>query len=107
MDVFSRVLMVIGCLFILIASLGSLKFPDTLTRMAAISKSSTLGVGLICIGGILEFGWSEASLQLAVGTAFLFVAIPLASHLLGRTRINSRRALFEGTQRNDYSSEDS
>lgn len=107
MEVFSRVLMVIGCLFILIASLGSLKFPDTLTRMAAIAKSSTLGVGLICIGGIFEFGWSEASLQLGIGTAFLFVAIPLASHLLGRTRINSRRALFEGTQRNDYSSEDS
>jgi multicomponent Na+:H+ antiporter subunit G len=101
-EILSRIFMVVGCVFIFIASLGSLKFPDTLTRMAAIAKSSTLGVGLICVGGFLEFGWGEASLQLAIGTAFLFVAIPLASHLLGRTRINSRRALFERTQRNDY-----
>ena len=102
MEMLSRIFMVLGCVFIFIASVGSLKFPDTLTRMAAIAKSSTLGVGLICIGGFLEFGWGEASVQLAIGTAFLFLAIPLASHLLGRTRIDSKRALFERTQRNDY-----
>lgn len=102
----SRIFMVMGCVFIFIASVGSLKFPDTLTRMAAIAKSSTLGIGLICVGGFLEFGWDEASLLLAIGTAFLFLAIPLGSHLLGRTRINSRRALFEHTQRNDYTGED-
>ena len=103
MEMASQILMVMGCVFICIASLGSLKFPDTLTRMAAISKSSTLGVSLICLGGFFEFGWSEASWQLAIGTVFLFLAIPLSSHLLGRTRINSRRALFRHTQRNDYS----
>lgn len=102
METVSRVFMAVGCLFIFIAAIGSIKFPDTLTRMAAIAKSSTLGVGLICVGGFLEFGWSEASAQLGISTAFLFIAIPLASHLLGRTRVNSRRALFERTQRNDY-----
>lgn len=103
MEMISRILIVVGCVFIFISALGSLKFPDTLTRMAAISKSSTLGIGLICLGGFLEFGWSEASWQLAIGIVFLFLAIPLSSHLLGRTRIKSRRALFEYTQRNDYS----
>jgi multicomponent Na+:H+ antiporter subunit G len=98
----SLAFMVVGCVFIFIASVGSLKLPDTLTRMAAIAKSSTLGVGLICVGGFFEFGWGEASLQLGIGTSFLFLAIPLASHLLGRTRVNSRRPLFERTQRNDY-----
>lgn len=102
MEMLPRIFMIIGCLFIFIASVGSLKFPDTLTRMAAIAKSSTLGIGLICVGGFLEFGWTEASLQLGISTAFLFIAIPLASHLLGRTRVNSKRALFERTQRNDY-----
>ena len=106
MESLSQIFMVAGCLFIFIASVGSLKFPDTLTRMAAIAKSSTLGIGLICVGGFLEFGWSEASVQLAVATSFLFVAIPLASHLLGRTRVNSRRALFENTQRNDFHGEE-
>lgn len=105
-ETLSRISIATGCVFIFIASLGSLKFPDTLTRMAAIAKSSTLGVGLICLGGALEFGWSEASGQLAVGTIFLFLAIPLSSHLLGRTRVNSRRALFENTQRNDFHGEE-
>jgi multicomponent Na+:H+ antiporter subunit G len=106
LETLSRIFMITGCVFIFIASFGSLKFPDTLTRMAAIAKSSTLGVGLICVGGFFEFGWSEASAQLAFGTAFLFLAIPLSSHLLGRTRVNSRRALYENTQRNDFHGEE-
>ncbi|MEN0058160.1 MAG: monovalent cation/H(+) antiporter subunit G [Bdellovibrio sp.] len=102
MNFLSQILLSIGCLFIFLAAVGSIKFPDTLTRMAAVSKSSTMGLALICLAGMIEFGFSEASVQLLFSLFFTFISFPMVSYLLGRLRVYSRTSLSQLTHRNDF-----
>ena len=40
----------LGSLFFLAGTVGLLRFPDTLTRLHALSKADNLGLGLIVLG---------------------------------------------------------
>lgn len=72
-----------GVFFLLISAIGLHRMPDTLTRMHAATKASTLGTLLVIAGAVC----------LAPGHAFklgllgLFVLLtnPLSSSILGRS----------------------
>jgi multicomponent Na+:H+ antiporter subunit G len=49
-DVFTLVCVVSGALLFLAGTLGLLRFPDTLSRLHALSKADNLGLGLIVLG---------------------------------------------------------
>jgi multicomponent Na+:H+ antiporter subunit G len=49
-DGFTLVFVVAGALLFLAGTLGLLRFPDTLSRLHALSKADNLGLGLIVIG---------------------------------------------------------
>ncbi|HEX5367190.1 MAG TPA: monovalent cation/H(+) antiporter subunit G [Acidimicrobiales bacterium] len=82
MDVAANVLALVGAVFVLLAGVGVLRFPDVYARMHAATKAPTLGIALIGLGtaGALDSG--RAPVLLAV--AFTFVTAPCAAHLVGR-----------------------
>lgn len=86
MDLVVQILITLGCFMLVLASLGSLKFPDTLTRMAAVSKSSTLGSVIFCLAAALHFRDARLDVLLGAGAFILFMGIPISSHLLARHR---------------------
>jgi len=47
---FTLVFVAAGALLFLAGTLGLLRFPDTLSRLHALSKADNLGLGLIVIG---------------------------------------------------------
>lgn len=49
-DVFSIVAVSAGAFFFLAGTVGLLRFPDTLTRLHALSKADNLGLGLVVLG---------------------------------------------------------
>src|SRR5262249_43906321 len=49
-DIVTIVLVPAGALLFLAGTLGLLRFPDTLSRLHAISKADNLGLGLIVVG---------------------------------------------------------
>ncbi|HEV7256242.1 MAG TPA: monovalent cation/H(+) antiporter subunit G [Bosea sp. (in: a-proteobacteria)] len=49
-DGFTLVFVAAGALLFLAGTLGLLRFPDTLSRLHALSKADSLGLGLIVIG---------------------------------------------------------
>ena len=49
-DGFTLVFVAAGALLFLAGSLGLLRFPDTLSRLHALSKADNLGLGLIVVG---------------------------------------------------------
>jgi multicomponent Na+:H+ antiporter subunit G len=49
-DLFSYVAIVAGAFFFLAGTVGLLRFPDTLTRLHALTKADNLGLGLSCWG---------------------------------------------------------
>jgi multicomponent Na+:H+ antiporter subunit G len=49
-DGFTLVFVAAGAILFLAGTLGLLRFPDTLSRLHALSKADNLGLGLIVIG---------------------------------------------------------
>ena len=49
-DVFTVVLVTSGAFFFLAGTVGLLRFPDTLSRLHALTKADNLGLGLVVLG---------------------------------------------------------
>ncbi|MDF2153843.1 monovalent cation/H(+) antiporter subunit G [Vibrio sp. CAU 1672] len=80
-------LLLIGTLFMVIASLGIVRLPDLYTRMHAATKAGTIGLVFILLAVALSLQdisvWSRV-----VGTVlFIFLTAPVAAHLLGKTML--------------------
>jgi multicomponent Na+:H+ antiporter subunit G len=49
-DIFTYVTVSAGAFFFLAGTVGLLRFPDTLTRLHALTKADNLGLGLVVLG---------------------------------------------------------
>lgn len=95
----------VGSLFLLLAALGSIKFPDFFTRMAAISKASTLGTACLLFAPVFaKFSWTSLGVTF-FALAFLFLSAPVASHLLGRAAYKQKVPRFRNTQVDKWNNE--
>ena len=83
MDLVADLLIVLGALWFCLAALGMLRFQDTLARMHAATKASTLGVALVVCGTALQLGGTDA-VKAVLAIALAFLTIPVGSHLVGR-----------------------
>lgn len=93
----------LGSLFLLLAAIGSAKFPDLFMRMAAVSKAATLGVILSSVGAGFHFQSLEASLKMIMLVGVMFISAPVATHLLGRAAFRNGIPLFHRTRKDDES----
>lgn len=53
-DYLSAVLLVVGALFFLGGTVGLLRFPDTYSRLHALTKADNVGLGLIVAGLMVQ-----------------------------------------------------
>jgi multicomponent Na+:H+ antiporter subunit G len=49
-DIFTVLAVSAGALFFMAGTVGLLRFPDTLTRLHALTKADNLGLGLVVLG---------------------------------------------------------
>lgn len=66
LDILTLLSVTAGAFFFLAGTVGLLRFPDTLTRLHALTKADNLGLGLIVLGLALQTGSGWAILKLAV-----------------------------------------
>ena len=50
LDIFTMIAVVAGAAFILAGTVGLLRFPDAISRLHALTKADSLGLGLIVLG---------------------------------------------------------
>lgn len=78
--------LVIGGVFALAGTIGTLKMPDTYSRMQASTCISTMGVLGAAIGALLYtifvMGSASASIKVAVIALLIFVTNPVGSHAI-------------------------
>ncbi len=55
-----------GAVLFMAGTLGLLRFPDTLTRLHALTKVDNLGLGLVVLGLMPQLGWFAAAKLFAV-----------------------------------------
>ena len=70
-----------GAFFFLAGSVGLLRFPDTLTRLHALTKADNLGLGLIVLG-LLPHAGVGGGLKLITIWLLVLLASSTASQLI-------------------------
>ncbi|CAM3047592.1 monovalent cation/H(+) antiporter subunit G [Vibrio mytili] len=84
MELFIGILLCLGGLFILIASVGIVRMPDLYTRMHAATKAGTFGVASLLLAVALSIP-DNTVISRTLGTMlFIFLTAPVATHLLGK-----------------------
>ena len=84
---------VLGLLVFVVQLIGVYKFKYILNRMHAAGMGDTMGISLCLIGAMFIFGWSFTSLKIALIVVFLWLAAPVASHLISRLEVTTNEDL--------------
>ena len=80
------------CLFIT-EVIGIFKFKYVLNRMHVAGMGDTLGLSLSLLGTIILSGFNFTSLKMGLVIVFLWLASPVASHLIARLEMTTNEEL--------------
>ena len=75
LNLMTIVAVVAGAFFFLAGTVGLLRFPDTFTRLHALTKADNLGLGLVVLGLLPH----ASSLLVALKLIFVWLLVLLAS----------------------------
>ena len=84
LDGMAILIMTVGCLFFLAGTVGVLRFPDTLSRLHALTKADNLGLGLICLGLALHDRTASGILLLFFIWLLAICSATLSAFLIAR-----------------------
>lgn len=77
-------LIVLGSIFVLLGSVGLVKFPDIFMRLHAPTKASTLGVTAILVAAMIHFSivHQSPSLHELLIVVFLWLTAPISALMM-------------------------
>ena len=93
-DAFTLIAIGAGAFFFLAGSVGLLRFPDTLTRLHALTKADNLGLGLIVLGLLPQV----QSVAFAVKLVVIWLLVLLAGATVGRLIARAARRADPGAK---------
>ena len=77
-------LLALGIIFIIVASIGIIRFPDFFSRIHPAGKSDTLGQILVLLGLIAYEGFTLVSIKLLIIITFILIANPTATQAMAK-----------------------
>ncbi|MCC8405139.1 monovalent cation/H(+) antiporter subunit G [Paraburkholderia sp. MMS20-SJTN17] len=83
-DVFTIVAMLAGIFFFVAGTVGLLRFPDTYTRLHALTKADNLGLGMVVLGLVPQTGHIVVALKLIVVWLLVMLTSSEVSQLIAR-----------------------
>jgi multicomponent Na+:H+ antiporter subunit G len=83
LNIFTVICVSLGAVFFLVGTLGLLRFPDTLTRLHALTKADNLGLGLVVLGLLPQVAWPLGALKLIAVWLLALLAGSTVGQLLG------------------------
>jgi multicomponent Na+:H+ antiporter subunit G len=89
LDLFTMLAVSAGAFFFLAGVVGLLRFPDTLSRLHALTKADNVGLGLIVIGLLPQAGSVFAALKLLLVWLLVLLAASTVGQMMARV---ARRA---------------
>ena len=75
---------VLGSVFVLLASVGVMRFRDAYQRMHAATKAGAFGGAILAISAGVHFGEPMVWLKVVMMIAFFYSTMPVAAHLIAR-----------------------
>ncbi len=95
--ILSELMMLIGAIFMLIASLGVVRLPDLFMRMHSNTKSATLGVFFMMLGLSMHFSSLSIFIRALSVVLFFMITAPVAAQTIARAAYFSGIPLWKGT----------
>jgi multicomponent Na+:H+ antiporter subunit G len=83
-DVIGGILLIAGSAFVLIGSIGVVRFNTATERLHAAAKGPTLGLLLLGSGTAVTIGTTSATVAVVLIIVLQLLAGPLGSHMIGR-----------------------
>ena len=87
-DLLSWISLMAGSLFLIIGTIGLIRFPDFFTRLHASSVVDTSGCILIMFGLMLQSGLSIVTVKLILVVIFILFTTPTATHALAKAALH-------------------
>ena len=87
-DLLSWASLMAGSIFLIIGTIGLIRFPDFFTRLHAASVVDTLGCILIMMGLMLQAGLSLVTVKLILIVIFILLTSPTAAHALAKAALH-------------------
>jgi multicomponent Na+:H+ antiporter subunit G len=94
MNIACIVLVSLGVFFLIMGTIGVLRFPDFYTRMHAAGKCDTLGSLLIVTGLALYCGVTLGSVKIIAIAVFIFLTSPTATHAIAKAAHQNKVPLW-------------
>jgi multicomponent Na+:H+ antiporter subunit G len=91
LDLFSLAAIGAGTFFFVAGTVGLLRFPDSLSRLHALTKADNLGLGLVVLGLIPRVETSLAALKLILIWGLVLASGGSTAQLIGRALRRGRR----------------
>jgi len=85
LELWTVVAVVAGAFFFFAGTVGLLRFPDSLTRLHALSKADNLGLGLVVLGLLPLVGSVAAGIKLIGIWLLVLLSGATASQWIART----------------------
>lgn len=79
----SEFLFLFGAAWCILAAVGTLRLRDSLARVHAATKATTLGLALVLIGASLSSPL-DVAVKLLLAMALVVLTAPVGGHLMGR-----------------------
>ncbi len=90
LDLFTVVAVLAGLIFYVAGTAGLLRFPDTLSRLHALTKADNLGLGLILLGVAPRMGSVLGALKLVLVWVLVLMASAAVSQIIARLSWHGR-----------------
>ncbi|GAB3651948.1 monovalent cation/H(+) antiporter subunit G [Echinicola sediminis] len=100
-EIFSVVFILMGVVFMLLAAIGLVRFPDFYIRNSASTKAAILGLGLILLGTGLYYNQLVIFVELMAIFLFIFLISPLTSHIVARAAFKTKVPFWDRTNLDD------
>ena len=85
LDLWTVAVVITGAFFFFAGTVGLLRFPDSLTRLHALSKADNLGLGLVVLGLLPQMDSASAGLKLVCIWLLVLLSGATASQWIART----------------------
>lgn len=100
-DIFVGIFSLLGAIFVLLASIGLLRMPDSYLRISVTTKAATLGIGLLLIAAAIHFKDFSITTRVMAIILFMLLTAPVSGHLIGRTSYLSGVRLWRDSVMDD------
>ncbi len=94
LSIISIILLFSGLFCCLTSVVGYHRFPDFYTRCHVAGVGDTLGTLLICLGFIVQSGFSILSVKIVILFLLVCICNPIGGHILDRTGRKSKFPMY-------------